>query len=724
MKKLILLLFSIAIVFNVSSQTKRCGTDEILEKYLEANPSERVRFNQWQDDLTNGVLTKGVKRSKTAKYTIPVVVHVMHFEGEGNISREQIEDGLRVLNEDFQKLNADTADTRNLFKSVAADVDIEFKLANKAPDSSCTTGIVRVNSFSTFDFDDDDKSISHWNSNNYFNVWLVEDISEGGSGGNILGYAQFPFAFGSPNYNIDTYGIVVLNSEWGTIGTAVDASIPGGRTATHEVGHCLNLLHTFQNTFINQNGCGGDCRTTGDRVCDTPPVAQAANFDCDTTSNTCSNDTQGGSSTNPNPYTSNVVDQVENYMGYDDCQTLFTEGQKDRMHDALTTASHLITLVSASNLVATGTDNGHVVDFCPPVAEMYLVEQLICKGDSLTFSDDSYGDTIVDYKWIFPGATPDTSLLANPTVTYNTSGIHDVTLIVTNSAGSDTLTIPDVIVVGDSNEAIAAFDYKESFESLSTFGSSWRVISPSAGPQWQRVRRSYDGNYSAYLENFRNEAREKDFFVSPLFDMTTVVNPEIEFRVANKTVDGASLDALFCEVSTDCGATWNLRRGLTTRNISSGTINNSYFPSASDTADWKKYTISLNADQRNSPNLRFRFSFTSGGGNNIYIDDFRITGTSSTVGLPTIEENVFDLTIYPNPTQGENTYVGVFLDKSQIGSLYLTDIMGKRVIDLHQGLINGNEHWFNIDNTSLSSGIYFLTFETEGRRTTKKLIVR
>ena len=130
------------------------------------------------------------------------------------------------------------------------------------------------------------------------------------------------------------------HDQWGTIGT----SSADGRTGTHEVGHTFGLYHTF---LSGSAGCGSVCDTTGDEVCDTPPNTYSGA--CSQLANTCTNDTSGNS-----VYDTNVVDQIENYMSYNTCQNMLSEGQKTRMRGFIAEFSILQGLSSDSNLFATG----------------------------------------------------------------------------------------------------------------------------------------------------------------------------------------------------------------------------------------------------------------------------------------------------------------------------------------------------------------------------------
>jgi len=271
----------------------------------------------------------------------PTVVHIIHNAGVGNISDSQIVDGLRIINEDFNRENSDTSATRDLFKPFASAIGFKFVLAKLDSNGDSTSGIVRIDTSiiphpepTSPDFDNC-KKLSHWPADMYYNMWVVRFIQ-----GSTLGYAQYPgtnFTYGGP---WKTWGIVVRHNQWGTIGT----SLSDGRTGTHEVGHTFGLYHTF---LSSSAGCGSVCDTTGDEVCDTPPNKYSGT--CSQTVNTCTNDTSGNS-----VFDTNVVDQIENFMSYNTCQNMFSEGQKLRMRGFIASFPTLSGLSSDSNLYATG----------------------------------------------------------------------------------------------------------------------------------------------------------------------------------------------------------------------------------------------------------------------------------------------------------------------------------------------------------------------------------
>jgi hypothetical protein len=71
-----------------------------------------------------------------------------------------------------------------------------------------------------------------WPASSYLNLWACD------LGGGLLGYAQFPGGAAA------TDGVVILNTAFGSTGTAA-APYNLGRTATHEIGHWLNLYHIW-----------------------------------------------------------------------------------------------------------------------------------------------------------------------------------------------------------------------------------------------------------------------------------------------------------------------------------------------------------------------------------------------------------------------------------------------------------------------------------------------
>lgn len=216
---------------------------------------------------------------------IPVVVHVIYNTAQENISDQQINSQIAVLNEDFRAANSDASSAPSIFAGLVADSEISFTLAgvNRHSSSRAEWGTR----------DDMKYAYPPTSPSNTLNIWVCN------IGGGILGYAQFP---GGP---AATDGVVISPQYFGNTGY-VAAPYDGGRTATHEVGHYLNLRHIWGDGRCNQD----------DFVADTPS-SDAPNYGC------------------PSYPTVNcrTTDMTMNYMDYvyDDCMYMFSEGQKSRM---------------------------------------------------------------------------------------------------------------------------------------------------------------------------------------------------------------------------------------------------------------------------------------------------------------------------------------------------------------------------------------------------------
>ncbi len=259
-----------------------------------------------------------------AQLLIPVVVHVIHRNGPENISDAQVHAQIDVLNADYRRHNADTVNTRAIFRPVAADMGIEFCLATLDPEGQATTGIHRVET-------DESSSTAliaahGWDAERYVNLYVMP-------GGSC--FSSFPWD--PPGQQ----GVFITHARFGLGGTTGTEEFAEwarfGRTATHELGHYLGLMHTF--SFIGDvDLCFG-----GDSVCDTPPT------DMRWMVSTCLDHTMNTNFEEPDQ-----PDQVENFMDYniDSCTNMFTEGQRQRVMERI--AAFRSTLVSEGNLVRTG----------------------------------------------------------------------------------------------------------------------------------------------------------------------------------------------------------------------------------------------------------------------------------------------------------------------------------------------------------------------------------
>lgn len=301
MKKLILSIAALLLLFSCQSEdntnttnarvTKRiCASQEVLERQLRENPELAAKMSQIEA-FTNNAMLQG--KLVNGKIQIPVVVNVLYKTTAENISLALIQSQIDVLNKDFNAQNTDYSSVPTLFAGVKANVGITFVLDQVIRKSTTKT------SWGTNDAMKKTNSggLAPTSPTTKLNLWSCK------IGGGILGYAQFPGGSSA------TDGVVIDPLYFGVTSNS-SSSYPYnlGRTATHEVGHWLNLRHIW-----------GDANCGNDLVADTPNH-DSANFGVPTYPHysTCSGA---------------PVEMTMNYMDYTDDRGMymFSLGQKSRM---------------------------------------------------------------------------------------------------------------------------------------------------------------------------------------------------------------------------------------------------------------------------------------------------------------------------------------------------------------------------------------------------------
>ncbi|CAM3071552.1 zinc metalloprotease [Chryseobacterium flavum] len=283
---------------SLTATSRICASEDLRKAALEKDPALRQKFEELEaktekfaQDLKLGrVLADGTVE-------IPVVVNVIYRTAAENVSDARIAEQIDVLNADYGGTNSDASNIPSEFQSVkAGDVKVRFRLANTVRKSTTQTSWGTNDSMKKASTG----GIDATNPSNYLNIWVV------GNMGNILGYATFPESAGLWND-----GVVIAAPFFGKTGASSPFNL--GRTATHEVGHYLNLRHIW-----------GDARCGNDLVADTPTQ---------TTSN-------GGKPTYPLYNRCNGVSRsvmFMNYMDYvdDAAMFMFSAGQKTRMQSVV-----------------------------------------------------------------------------------------------------------------------------------------------------------------------------------------------------------------------------------------------------------------------------------------------------------------------------------------------------------------------------------------------------
>lgn len=290
---------------NGKDDPKTCFTMSVLNRNLEANPGLAKKMYDIEYHTRSFIAAKGRPKNpggggggggteppvdNLGVVNIPVYVHVVYSNSNENISDAQINSQISVLNQDFRKTNNDANGIPAEFSGRAADSEINFSLAGVFRNSNSRTSWGTTSAVKT--------TYPPVTPSTHLNIWVCN------IGGGILGYAQFPGG------SLATDGVVISPQYFGTTGF-VAAPFDKGRTATHEVGHYLNLRHIW-----------GDGRCRQDDFVSDTPSSDAPNYGCPSypTVKCKSND------------------MTMNYMDYtnDACMFMFSEGQKARMRAIFT----------------------------------------------------------------------------------------------------------------------------------------------------------------------------------------------------------------------------------------------------------------------------------------------------------------------------------------------------------------------------------------------------
>ncbi len=687
MKKIAFLFGFTFVISLFYGQLLPCGQHTILQEQLK-DPVFKAQF-EFDQKIQKQVLQEMFKNPNQKRgiiYKIPIVFHVLHSNGEENISKEQILDQLAILNRDYRLKNADAANVHPDFKGMPSDVQIEFVLATKAPNGSCFSGITRT--YTATSVTDGSAQVSlimkgndvykgEWTGYKYLNIF----VSTGLNG--PAGYTNKPFGSGNSMSN----GIYILHNYIGSIGTS---NIIKSRALTHEVGHWFNLDHTW-----GPNNSPGDTLSCGtdDGVTDTP--------NCIGDKSVCNlDDKYCGPRAN-----------VENYMEYSYCSKMFTQGQVDRMRAAIiSSVGGRNKLWTTQNLTAVGGINASLC-----IADFTNDFQETCLGGQITFKDASY-NAPKTWEWSFPGGTPSNSSDQNPTIVYNKPGTYNVSLVVSDGTNSMTVTKSNLITVLGESTKIPLLETFNTYSKISD-ASFWKVINTDNNQAFEVYSGAgYSDNKCLKLSNFSETTASTDELISTNVDLSKVSDQNLitlTFRYAYRKKNSSNSEVFRVSMTSDCGYTWNSRKVLSGVNLSGLTVANDWTPTSK--SDWTTvHVTNINSTFWNT-NTRLRFTFEGSGGNNFFLDDINLYPAAPTTELflGLLEQKKSDdIQIYPNPTDQELS-LEFSLNNHQTVNYEIVDIFGKKIFsNVIQGAIGNN--LVIIPTKDLVVGSYFVKMNFGG----------
>ena len=728
MKRIVLLLclLTVSIFF---AQERNCSSMENLEYRMQKDPELKQRMENIETFTQQRVQQYQTNRIDGDIITIPVVVHVLYRTSTENISTAQIQSQIDVLNEDFRRTNSDA----NNMWSQAADTQIEFCLTTIDPNGNATTGITRKSTTKTsWGTNDAMKKSSQggvdpWDTSKYLNIWVCN------IGGGILGYAQFPGGSAS------TDGVVNSPQYFGRTGTAT-APFNLGRTATHEVGHFLNLRHIW-----GDGGCGVD-----DFVSDTPE-SDASNGGCSTSHSSCG-----------------TLDMVQNYMDYSDdsCMNLFTQGQKNRMRSvldaggsrrslALSDKCGSVTLPTCTDGIQNGDESG--IDCggtsCQPCNTSCSDNEVIInitfdnypEETSWTLKNDS-GSTIASGAYSTSNAdgstVTETLCLVDDCYTFTINDAYGDGICCSYGNGSYSVTSSSgTIMTGGSFGASEATDFCFGGSTTPTctdgiqngdetgidcggtscqpcntggtttlhegfFETGWDGWSDGGSDSFRYSgSRSYENNYSIRL---RDNSGIGSSMTSPSFNLTPYNQVEVTFYFYSYGMETGE-DFLLNYYN---GSSWS-----TVESWVSGThfTNNNFYTA----------TVTLNNSTNNfASNSQFRFQCdASANADHIYIDQVSISGLNGARNIRNNDithlsslndtEDLGDILLYPNPVRGDN----LFINKNyELNPTYrIVNLLGQTI---EKGVMTNG----TVNLSKLQAGLYLIEFTDTEETVTRKFI--
>lgn len=596
---------------------QRCGTVEYMRTLSGGNSSD-AKFESWMAERLQARSGVAGQQRTQSTYKIPVVVHVIH-NGESvgtgtNIPDAQVLSQIRVLNADYQRLNADRTNTPAEFQSVAGNLNIEFVLARRDPEGQATTGIVRVKGTQTSWTSADGyklKALSYWPAEDYLNLWVCSESD-------YLGYAQFPVSslagLEDASNNRLTDGVVIDYKCFGSIedgAFSLDGNYNKGRTATHEIGHYLGLRHIWGDD-------GSDCAGT-DYVDDTPNQSGYTS----------------GCPSHPR-VTCSVNSMFQNYMDYsnDACMNMFTAQQVARMTTVLDNSIRRKTLTSSVGLLdpeKLPNDLGIRSVIAPAVSTC---------GTSFTPQIElrNYGNNTITAATIqfkldgTPVETKSFTLnlgdLETTQVTFSpvstTAASHSATFTIINTNGTtDGASNNNTLVQDFIIPQKISVPFTETFNS---FPSNWILQNPDGGKTWTIANTGTGPAIKMDFFNYPDREGETDVLLTPVMDLTAVPAALLVFDVAYARYQSSSNDGLRVVVLTGCssdlsnGTEIYYKSGSTLQTLTTA-VSTTFTPASA--SQWRTEAINLQ-DFIGLSEVQLAFISINDYGNNLYLDNIQM----------------------------------------------------------------------------------------------------
>lgn len=691
-----------------ASAQRTCGTPLAIKQALQKNPALVKKYQRilQLSSQKPPVQAQSIARGMPVA-VIPVVVHIV-LPNPQSVTDEQVLSQIKVINEDYQFENADTAHTPNVWKTIAGDMKIQFCLAARTPDGLPTNGIDRVQTnqrvFSINNAASDVKHASSggadaWNTDDYLNIWVC-NLSD-----NTLGIGTPPAI-----YPKDEQGVTIQYNAFGTTGNVLP-EFNLGRSCTHELGHFFNLLHPW--------GDGDGSCSPGDYVEDTPPqsgpVYGAPSFP--DIEDSCSPNFPGI--------------MIDNFMGYcdDSVMNLFTQGQVNRAQTALFNLRSSLLSSNGCQPVVLKDEDAKLSSIASPIGKLCdsrVAPQVMLENignNTLQKVNINYqvdGGPVKTFQWTGSLHSFD-SIAATLPASTTTIGQHQIRIFTTLPNGKpDEQTSNDTLASAFHVDPVETAPYEEGFEKNAFPPEGWTLNNPDHSLTWQKTAQAaHSGNYSVVMKNLDYQVNGAvDDLVSPVFNVQNADSAFLLFNIAAAVFSDPEgnnrfWDTLEVLISFDCGQTgtvlykkWGADL-ITDSNLVSG----EFVPNSNQ---WRRDSIDLTSFLGKG-DFRLIFRNISNFENNIYLDDIQL---KSKMVNPILKEK--KIIVVPNPTQGD-LYVEFLNRPPELKSVSIYNVAGQLIARKPASAMN-NANRIIFDLSNVPDGVYFVKITYLGREIIKKVV--
>jgi Pregnancy-associated plasma protein-A len=710
-------------ILKSSAQTQRCATYAHNAKEELLHPEYKSHRRLMQQNVQQWIMLNKKSYTIGDSIFIPLVIHVLWNKPEQNISDEQIFSQIKVLNDDFNGLNADTINTPDYYKALRGKTNFYFKLAKQDPDGLPTNGINRRYTAIDSGFDLDGAihftklgGQDPWNPRYYVNIYVCL-LSESS---NTFALTYFPGG------SLLRDGIICDYRYFGTVGITTPP-YDKGRTVTHEMGHYFNLDHTWGPTDRTSIP---DC-TDDDHVDDTPPQS-VANYYCPKY---------------PHPSCiANLSDAFMDYMDYTDdaCMNLFTKGQAERMVASYYVMTPYLKNSKALQEPVIAKNDAGIKEIISPANYTYgcgknkLKPKIILRNygtENLRSVVINYTLNGIDiYREVFTKlniASFEMDTIELPAIDITTAGNLSLTVFTKDPNGvTDGNEANDKVITifNNNTNAVKQLPFNEQFNSLKFPPEGWSLNNPDGLFTWTPTTGSLLSGYapSIMMDNIEFPKHGGiDELITPSLDFSNARHPVLSFSNAFALYKRgrSKSDSLKVLVSTDCGDNWSAIFYKGGRELSTATNGRYGYFSPDSASQWKKNVLDLSAYAGQS-NVLISFQNIGGMENLLYLDNISVKemtterfSQSVAAEIKTVDAGCNNIKIIPNPVTWQFSISGTDINK--LTAVVCIDAYGKtawRTNTVHKSYVELP--------AGLKNGIYFLQIISTDKTCSQKIVVQ